>query len=258
MDQWTTLLTHSLTRRLPAPTFSRFAALLALRAPLPAPALADLLLRPTPSQHHTLDTRVPLYIHALLDTDLLDVAAVLRALVAHSSLRDSEGGPLRWASSGVHEEAVVYGVAKLVAAGSRPRTQGEAVAVLRALTEWMGMLRLAAAAEEVMREMGAGNGVRDQETAVVRGAVAALVVAVVENERVGEVVRRGCKRGRVPDALVLFGFWRWLMAVCCLLVDMSSRESRMERFVLFEIMLTDLQKHLRPSRSLWARSSRCC
>jgi len=97
----------------------------------------------------------------------------------------------------VHEEALMYGLAKGVAAGKRPRTAAEAVAMLRALTEWMGLLAMAAAADEVMREMGAGNGVRDQEAGAVRGAVAAMLVAVAESERVGGVLRRGCPRGRV-------------------------------------------------------------
>ena len=90
----------------------------------------------------------------------------------------------------------MYGLAKVVAACSRPKTSQEAIGTVQVLTEWMKLLVMAGAADDVMQEMGAGNEVHNQETMAVRVSVGALLVAMLENGRVREALGKGCPKGR--------------------------------------------------------------
>jgi hypothetical protein len=101
----------------------------------------------------------------------------------------------RWTKSYGHEERLVYGLSKIVAAGDRPKSAQEALGTVNALTEWMRLLVMTNAADDMMREIGAGNDAHNQETTAVRVAVGALLVALAENTTVNEALRSRCPKG---------------------------------------------------------------
>lgn len=188
-DEWRTLLSHAQARRLPAHTLGEFAVRLAARAPLPPARIAALLLSPPPGAADV-DARVPLYAQALLEAGVLDVPAVLGGLLAGRGQGASDSdGDRSHSHSHSHVEAVLYGLARTVAGGERPRTGGEAGGVVRGLGGWMGVLVAEGRAE--MMGMGGPGG---EEGEGVRVAVGALLVAGTENERVQEALR-GCPKG---------------------------------------------------------------
>lgn len=211
MDEWATFLAHALERRLPSDKFEQFATALSIKAPLSPLLIADLLLRPTKSQNYDLDPQVSLYVQSLLKADVLDLPVTLRSLLKYSTFRSVEtttqeqedaknSAQLRWTKSYFHEESLMYGLSKIVAAGARPKSSQEAVTTVQALTEWLRLLVMAGAADDMMQEMGAGNEVHNQETMAVRVAVGALLVAVTENGKVNEGLTKGCPKGRYSNS----------------------------------------------------------
>jgi mediator of RNA polymerase II transcription subunit 5 len=205
MDEWTTFLARALNRRLSADKFEQFVRVLRKNSPLAAPVIAELLLRPSKSQNYDLDPQAILYASVLLRTNELDLPSTLRALLRHSTFRPIEAtkdgqegasGPnTRWTKSYCHEEALMYCLAKSVSAKERPNTTQEALATVQALTEWMRLLAMAGAADDMMQEIGAGNEEHNQETMAVRVAVGALLVALAECVTVNEALSSGCPKG---------------------------------------------------------------
>lgn len=205
MDEWATFFAHALDRRLPTDKLEQFAKVLSTKSPLATPLIAELLLRPSESRHYDLDPQVSLYTQALLRTDILDVPSVLRALLRHSTSRPvdaakeeqeaTSGSQTRWTKSYGHEERIVYGLSKIVAAGDRPKSAQEALGTANALADWMRLLVMSNAADDMMRDIGAGNDTHNQETMAVRVAVGALLVALAENATVNEALRNRCPKG---------------------------------------------------------------
>jgi mediator of RNA polymerase II transcription subunit 5 len=205
MDEWANFLARALNRRLPADKFEQFAKVLSTKSPLSTSLVAELLLRPSKSQNYDLDPQVLLYAPALLRTDILDLPSTLRGLLRHSTFRPvdatkggqevANGSHTRWTKSYCHEEGLMYSLSKIVAAGERPKTSQEALATVQALTEWMRLLAMVGAADDMMQEIGAGNEVHNQETMAVRVAVGALLVAIAENATMNEALTSGCPKG---------------------------------------------------------------
>jgi hypothetical protein len=205
MEEWTRFINHSIDRRLPADKFEQFANILNIKNPLPSQALAEALLRPGTYNHYTLDPQVLLYVSPLLQSDLLDVPSILRALLKYSTLRSVEASkgqeadipPSRWGKSYPHEESLIYGLSKLVAAGTRPKSRNEAFGTLMAITKWMKLLALAGAADDMLHQMGmgAGSDLQVQEAMMVRVAVGTLLVAVAENEMIIANLKKSCPPG---------------------------------------------------------------
>src|SRR5690349_7205180 len=135
MDEWVRFLTHTLKRRLSLNKFEQFAKALYIKAPLAPHLVADLLLRPSKSQSYDLDPQVPLYVQVLLRNDILDLPCVLHALLRYSTFRpvdttkeehgDANSSHARWTNSYPHEEGLMYGLSKVVAAGARPKSAHE-------------------------------------------------------------------------------------------------------------------------------------
>ncbi|OBT83331.1 hypothetical protein VE02_08695 [Pseudogymnoascus sp. 03VT05] len=243
MDEWATFFAHALDRRLPTDKLEQFAKVLSTKSRLATPLIAELLLRPSESRHYDLDPQVSLYAQALLRTDVLDVPSVLRALLRHSTSRPvdaakeeqevASGSQTRWIKSYGHEERLVYGLSKIVAAGDRPKSAQEALGTANALTEWMRLLVMANAADDMMREIGAGNDTHNQETMAVRVAVGALLVALAENATVNETLRNRCPKD------TLKGFSQSLANFTPLLINGSSMFA--ERLELYTKTLVALE-----------------
>lgn len=206
-----TFFAHALDRRLPTDKLEQFAKVISTKSPLATPLIAELLLRPSESRNYDLDPQASLYVQALLRIDILDVPSVLRALLRHSTSRPvdatkeeqevASGSQTRWTKSYGHEERLVYGLSKIVAAGDRPKSAQEALGTANALTEWMRLLVMSNAADDMMREIGAGNDTHNQETMAVRVAVGALLVALAENATVNDALKNRCPKGTYLKSL---------------------------------------------------------
>jgi mediator of RNA polymerase II transcription subunit 5 len=191
------------------------------------PPIAD---RADRSSSLSLDPKVPQYVQKLLlhsdadgDSDLLDLPSVLRGVLRYSSFRppgartvigadvkavDGASGSaearklrsrdaLRWGKANyVQEETLMYGLAKAVSSGARPRSGQEAVDLIRALTEWMKVLVAAGVADDMMQQMGGAAETHAAETMAVMIAVGTLLVAASENLKVVGVLEKGCSKGR--------------------------------------------------------------
>lgn len=198
MDEWAKFLAHSLGKRLDADKFGKFAQLLNKKHPLPARRVADILLRPNKHNTESFDPQIPHYLQILLLANLLDVPAVLYALLKYSSFRsaeepkpDVEGRKetLTWSKPYTQAEGVIYGLAKLVSSSARPKYVQEAIDLIKALTEWTKVLAVQGAAEDMMHET------HTTEAMGVRIALGALLVAAAENGKVLGVLGRSCPKG---------------------------------------------------------------
>jgi mediator of RNA polymerase II transcription subunit 5 len=198
MDEWAKFLTHSLGKRLDADKFGKFAQLLNKKHPLAPRRVSDILFRPNKHKTESFDPQTPYYVQNLLHGDLLDVPSVLYALLKYSSFRsaeelkpDAEGRKetLRWSKPYTQAEGVIYGLAKLVSSGARPKDTQEAIDLIKALTEWTKVLAVPGAAEDMMHET------HTTEVMGVRIALGTLLVAAVENGKVLGVLGRSCPKG---------------------------------------------------------------
>jgi mediator of RNA polymerase II transcription subunit 5 len=208
MDEWAKFLAHSLGKRLDADKFGKFAQLLNKKHPLPPRRVADILLRPNKHNTESLDPQVPHYVQNLLHGDLLDVPAVLYALLKYSSFRPAEEPKpdtgdrketLRWRKSYTQAESVIYGVVKFVSSGARPKDTQEAIDLIKTLTEWTKVLAVPGGAEDMMHET------HTTEAMGVRIALGALLVAAAENGKVLGVFRRSCPKGTLYTLILCSG-----------------------------------------------------
>lgn len=204
MDDWSKFIAHCLDTRLEGPKFETYVRALSNKYPLPPQLVADIFLRPRERRIDCLDPLIPQYVHILLRLDLIDVPAVLAALLRYSTIRpvddanQKDGGhkeEMRWGKSYAQEEGLIYGLSKIVSAGARPKSGQEVVGTIRAITEWIRVLTLTGAADDMMHELGANSGIQNQEAMAVRIVVGALLVAVTENVKVIATLGKLCPKG---------------------------------------------------------------
>ncbi|KAK4033848.1 hypothetical protein C8A01DRAFT_19269 [Parachaetomium inaequale] len=257
---WELFLHRALTRRLDPDTFAAYLPIHFAEHPLPPVIVADILLRPTPLQHYSLDPRVPLYLNRLLKQRRVDVAAVLRALFKYSSAHlrvpspdaadalvadgikkeDGEGegegvgagGPqkttrqiVRWQNSYEDEETILWWLAQALHQGSGIKTAQNVIQVAKVLAKWMGLFAEAAAAFS-RDAFGSIHGLQaGDETEDARTAFVLLLIAFSETPLVLATLERpACKDlcQMLSDALRVF--------IPCLLQTLPAMASRLELF----------------------------
>jgi mediator of RNA polymerase II transcription subunit 5 len=214
MGEWAKFLAHSLGKRLDADKFGKFAQLLNKKHPLPPRRVADILLSPNKHNTESFDPQIPHYVQAVLNADLLDVPSVLYALLKYSSFRsaeepkpDAEGykETLRWSKPYSQAEGVIYGLAKILSSGARPKDTQEAIDLIKAVTQWTIVLAVPGVAEDMMHET------HTAEAMGVRIALGALLVAAAENGKVLGVLGRSCPKGTL---YTLFPPQRQALSIC--------------------------------------------
>jgi mediator of RNA polymerase II transcription subunit 5 len=198
MDEWAKFLAQSLGKRLDADKFGTFAQLLNKKQHLAPRRVADILLRPNKHNTESFDPQIPHYVQILLHGDLLDVPSVLYALLKYSSFRPAEElkpdaerrkETLRWSKSYTQAEGVIYGLAKLMSSGARPKDTQEALDLIKALTEWAKVLAVPGVAEDMMHDT------HTTEAMGVCIAFGTLLVAATENGKLLGVLGRSCPKG---------------------------------------------------------------
>ncbi|KAI2471953.1 Med5-domain-containing protein [Annulohypoxylon bovei var. microspora] len=213
--EWARFLDRCISSRLDPDTFDSYITLLYSKHPLPPGIIADVCLRPQPSNHESLDPRIPRYIHVLAQRKLIDTPSVLKALYKYSTshvqaqkaghpLPDDpeDKAPLRWGSSYAAEEVIFYRITKAVAIGTSIVNAGDALQVCKLMAKWMTLFTLAseAFAHEAMGQLHSGQLQGSQsrdEMEAARAAFVMLLLGICENQTVlGALSRPFAKNGR--------------------------------------------------------------
>ncbi|KAI0810637.1 mediator of RNA polymerase II transcription subunit 5 [Xylaria sp. FL0064] len=204
--QWARYLSQCLNSRLDPEEFGSYVPLLYNKHPLPPVVVADICLRPQPSNHESLDPRIPRYLEVLTQRKLVDTPSVLNALYKYSTLqmylRPADAGgqdqgqehsqdqqqnrgqaSLRWASSYSPEEVLFYRLSKAVRLGNGIKSTGEALSICVLMARWMTMYTtaFAAFAHDVMGHL---QNTSREEIEAARAAFVMLLLSVCENQYV--------------------------------------------------------------------------
>lgn len=209
-EEWTRFLDRCRASRLDSDTFDSYVSLLHSKHPLPPSIIADVCLKPYPSNHETLDPRIPRYIQVLSSRKLIDTPSVLKALYKYSTSHmqaqstgnlapeDQDGQPpLRWGSSYAAEEVIFYRLTKAVATGHGIKNAGDALEVCKLMAKWMTLFTLASAAfaQDVMGQLQSSQSRDEMEAA--RAAFVMLLLGICENQTVLSTLSRPLAKSTV-------------------------------------------------------------
>jgi len=192
-SQWAEYMSKCLLSRLSVEEFSDSAPAFYRKHPLPPAVLADICLRPQPSNHESLDPRIPRYLQVLTQHGLVDTQSILYALYKYSTSHsymppagtEAQDQPAsRWANSYTPEENMFYRLSKAVRLGKAIKSTGEALGICGLMAKWMTLFTTAAAAfaQDVMGQLQ-NNQSRDEMEAT-RAAFVMFLLAVCEDEKV--------------------------------------------------------------------------
>jgi len=203
---WTTFLSVSLAKQIEPEDFSDLVQIQHGKQPISPSQLCDLFLRPTEFNDFSLNVRVRLWLPGLQTLGLINVPAVLRAMRKYSTFGNQLNGlgekagkvgageetglqPTlkRWVDSYYSDEVLFYSMAKYVTSGRTPENTQLAVELLLVCIQWMELV------------FNSGQGVSDMlvpnnKHAVITNAttaLAALMVAVVDNANIRKVLSHG-------------------------------------------------------------------
>ncbi|EQK98130.1 Mediator of RNA polymerase II transcription subunit 5 [Ophiocordyceps sinensis CO18] len=194
---WSEFISRCISERLETDRFRQFVLLIHAKHPLPPIFVADLSLKPQPSNCVSLDPRIPLYIQVLSQLGYVDAPSILQTLYRYSALHTlrplpqhgevSEGSGKKdlghkrlWRSSSWFEEVMFYHVIKAVVDGSASRNTRAALVLVRIVCKWMHLFTSAFTAftTDVLGQVQ-NSQVRD-EMDVARAAFVPLLLRLVE------------------------------------------------------------------------------
>ncbi|KAI0490644.1 mediator of RNA polymerase II transcription subunit 5 [Xylaria cf. heliscus] len=208
---WAQYLSQCMNSRVDPEEFDAHVPLLHGKHPLPPVVIADICLRPQPSNHESLDPRMSRYLQVLTQRQLVDTPSILNGLYKYSTSqmylhpygadgRDQaqaqDGGqvPLRWANSYSPEEILFYRLTKTVRLGNGIRNTGEALGICVHMARWMTMFTTASAAftQDVMAQL---QNTSREEMEAARAAFVMLLLGICENH----IVLSGLSRPAAKD-----------------------------------------------------------
>ncbi|KAH9883338.1 mediator complex subunit Med5 [Xylariomycetidae sp. FL2044] len=208
IDRWSEFLSKCISSRLDPTTFESYVPLVYAKNPLPPVAIADVCLRPLPTNHESLDPRVPRYIQVLAQKKLIDTQSILKALYKYSTshVQAQKNGDaslqtapdndiMRWANSYGAEEVIFYRLTKAVGMGTAIKNQGDAVAVCKVIAQWMSLFTSASAgfAQDVMGQFQSPHSRDEMEAS--RAAFVMLLLGICENQTVLGALSRPSAKG---------------------------------------------------------------
>lgn len=194
-EEWDKFLNRCLSSRLDVDTFESYIPMMHSRYPLPPAIIADIFLKPQPSNPESLDPRIPRYFQGLVKYKLIDTPSILKALYKYStshaqaskagngSLENSEDKThLRWGNSYGAEEVIFYRLTKAVAMGSGIGSSGDALQICKLMAQWMTLFTSAstAFAHDVMSQLHSPQSRDEMEAA--RAAFVMLLLAICESQ----------------------------------------------------------------------------
>ncbi|KAK7425449.1 mediator complex subunit [Neonectria magnoliae] len=202
LSYWADFVARCIARRLETDRFEAYVTLVHSKHPLPPVAVADFFLRPQPSNHDSLDPRIPPYLQVLAQLGYIDTPSILKALFKYSSSHAQAqaqpqntaqtDGPdknkpakppiTRWESSYWAEEVIFYSLTKSVVQGRAIPDSRTALDVVKIISKWMALFTSAstAFAADVMEHVQTSKAREDMESA--RAALVALLLRLCENE----------------------------------------------------------------------------
>lgn len=206
LSYWAEFVERCIAQRLETDRFEAFVKLVHPKHPLPPSAIADFFLRPQPSNHDSLDPRIPPYLQVLTQLGYVDTPSILKALFKYSSSHaqaksQPQGQPqpdgseehkdkekaartsiIRWESSYWAEEVIFYSLTKSVVQGKAIPDSRTALEVVKVISKWMALFTSAstAFAADVMEHLATSKARGDMESA--RAALVALLLRLCENE----------------------------------------------------------------------------
>ncbi|KAL7625778.1 mediator complex subunit [Parahypoxylon ruwenzoriense] len=204
-EEWSKFLTRCLSSRLDPDTFDTYVALLYSKYPLPPEVIADICLKPQPTNHESLDPRIPRYIQILSQRKLIDTPSILKALykysTSHAQAQKTASGnvppdnsedkvPLRWGSSYAAEEVIFYRITKAVGLGTGIKGGSDALEICKLMAKWMTLFTSASAAfaQDVMGQLQSPQSRDEMEAA--RAAFVMLLLGICENQTVLNALSR--------------------------------------------------------------------
>jgi mediator of RNA polymerase II transcription subunit 5 len=219
---WSKFLSHSLATRLDPEGFESYVQLLSAKYSLSPTHISDLFLRPSATNDGSLDLRIPRYVQIMLELELVNIPAILRALRKYSTfgtvleVQDAEGQSKgvstdgekgrrqkaeerrkRWTNSYAAEETLFYQAAKYITSGSAPKDIQETIDLILVSTKWIDLVSSAGNKANEMLNLGHAQA---QEMSATTTALGTLMVAVVDNERVVQALsKKSCPKGTVAQ-----------------------------------------------------------
>ncbi|KAF4120193.1 hypothetical protein GMORB2_3320 [Geosmithia morbida] len=211
---WSEFIERCINRRLDPDSFQSLVRVVHDEHPLPAPAIADLFLRPQPNCCYSLDPRVPPYLQVLSDLKYIDASATLRALyryssshtlveaqrrrsqqsdghhkdpagVAAASAADQTTTPvIRWRNSYWVEEVIFFRLCKSVHEGRAVQTTRTAFDVLKIVAKWLALFTEASSAfaHDLLNSEATGSSQTLQmEMETARAAFVPLLLRLTDN-----------------------------------------------------------------------------
>lgn len=232
---WTKFVDKCIRERLDVDHFKTLVRLCYDQHQLPAPAIADLFLRPQPNNCYSLDPRVPPYLSVLGDLGYVDAPAILRALYKYSSSHklvespqngandedgeDGSGSPegnkadkkkkekktLHWKSSYWVEEVVFFRLCRQVHEGQAVQDTATALEVIKIVSKWLALFTAAPTAFATDLMSPTHNLQMEMESA--RAAFVPLLLRLTDNPSVLKVIRKPIAKGMPAAPHVQVFFW---------------------------------------------------
>lgn len=209
---WSEFVSKCVSQRLDLEPFEEYVRLVQAKHPLPAVVIADLLLRPQPSNHVSLDPRIPPYVQCLSRIGYVDPSSVLLVLYKYSALharskqapngeqtknhdQSQEKEPLHWQDSSWAEETMFYHAIKTIVEGSPFKDAKSGLELVAVICKWMDLFAAASAAfnAEMLAEKQDFRGRDDMETA--RAAFVPLLLRLIDNMALLRVLGKPFAKG---------------------------------------------------------------
>ncbi|KAI5859468.1 Med5-domain-containing protein [Durotheca rogersii] len=205
--EWVKFLSRCLSSRLDADTFESYIPLLYARYPLNSATIADVFLRPQPTNSESLDPRIPRYVQVLFHHKLVDTPSILKALYQYSTSHtqaqkagnavphnSADVASLRWESSYASEEVIFYRLTKAVGQGTGLKNTNDALETCKLMAKWMALFTSASAAfaQDVMGQLQSPQSRDEMEAA--RAAFVMLLLSICESQTVLSALSRPVAR----------------------------------------------------------------
>lgn len=219
---WSDFVARCISQRLSSNRFKDFVQLVHTKYPLPPLLVVDFFLRPQPSNHVSLDPRIPPYIQILTQLSYIDAPSILRVLYKYSALHvhdktnehrraieaeqhaDTKGGEetntktLRWQDSSWAEEVMFYHVIRTVVEGSAFNDAKAALELIHIICKWMELFIAVSSTftADMLTNKHDRQGREEMETA--RAAFVPLLLRLVDNHALLHIISKPLAKGEDP------------------------------------------------------------
>ncbi|PMB67923.1 Mediator of RNA polymerase II transcription subunit 5 [Beauveria bassiana] len=231
---WSDFVARCIVQRLDSNRFQDFVHLVHARHPLPPVLVADLFLRPQPSNRVSLDPRIPPYVRILAQLRYVDAPSILRVLYKYSALHAHDRPPLplpsslpenggdgemmkkeedeekgavgaggvmrqdkmvRWQESAWAEEVLFYHVIKTMFEGTAFTDAKTGLELVDITCKWMDLF--VHASSELATDMLANKHDRQarDEMETVRAALVPLLLRLVDNHELLRIISKPFAKG---------------------------------------------------------------